>query len=602
MRPRFSETHFYLLAFCLALAVRLLNLGAFPLADHEAQWAMQAYDLSRGTVEIGAQPGYVMLTGLLLTMLHATNALARLVPALLGSLIVFFPALLRMAGGRLDFPRNAAIVLAFGLAVDPTLTVLSRQAGSNIPAVVCLALAGAALYAGRPILAGVLGGLALLGGPAVFIGALGLGLAYGLIVLLQKADWLAPLGNRAEAELPPNEESPTPRPNTLRQALLTLAITTVTVATIFLAYPLGLSGLAASLTSFLSGWSNASLIAPTTPLAALLAYESLPLLFGLVGIYLAWRQREVTFQWLSLWLLVALLLALLYPAHHISDIAWMLIPLWTLAAWALAETWQPAPEDQALRPLALLHATFLFILFAVWRMNILGLRNYGFSITPLIQNITDRISALGLSNFGTEQTLGLLLSAGVLAMAAIATLMVGFGWSVGLARQGMAWAVTAAGALSLLAATFWGSQMRPASTYELWDTPPAVGQVDLVIKTVQHLSNAHTGIPTAIDIVSTVDTPSLRWALRDFPNTQFVAQLAVTEQPAIVITRQDDAGLQSSSSYLGQDFAWEFRPAWVGALPPDWLPWLAFRDAPLASSSIILWARGDLFPAAIVEE
>ena len=35
----------YLAAFLLAAALRTLHLGALPLSEHEAGWAMQALDL-----------------------------------------------------------------------------------------------------------------------------------------------------------------------------------------------------------------------------------------------------------------------------------------------------------------------------------------------------------------------------------------------------------------------------------------------------------------------------------------------------------------------------------------------------------------------------
>ncbi len=49
---------------------------------------------------------------------------------------------------------------------------------------------------------------------------------------------------------------------------------------------------------------------------------------------------------LSLWMLVALLLALFYPAHQVGDLAWMLIPLWSLAALELAHSSHVLPEER----------------------------------------------------------------------------------------------------------------------------------------------------------------------------------------------------------------------------------------------------------------
>lgn len=153
----------------------------------------------------------------------------------------------------------------------------------------------------------------------------------------------------------------------------------------------------------------------------------------------------------------------------------------------------------------------------------------------------------------------------------------------------------------MLAATLWGTQGNPitTSTYELWNVTPVAGHADLLNRTLEQLSVAKTGLDHQIDVLATVDTPSMHWALRNFPNARFAAQLAVTDQPSIVITTQDQIDLQGSTSYRGQDFVWEIYPAWQGALPPAWLNWLTFRDAPLAKSNIILWARADLFPDSV---
>jgi hypothetical protein len=569
MRIRISENQLYFLVFAVALGVRLLNLGAAPLNDSEAQWAMQALNSMRGASSIGAQPGYIMLTGLLFNLLPATNALARLLPALLGSMIVFLPAILRSAGERLPFPRPAAIILAFGLALDPTLSVLSRQVGSPMWAAGCLVLTIAALYARKPVVAGIFGGLALLGGPAVLYGALGLALTYGLIYLLEKSDWIAPL--QETDELPTVEE--TAVKSDLRPWLYAVGITVLIAGTLFLAYPLGLSGLAASITSFFSGWSSISAISPLTSLAALVVYETLPLLFGLVCIGLAWLRRNGLGQRLSLWVLVTLVLGLLYPARQVGDLVWMLLPLWGLAAIAISNLIAIENEDRPLRWVALVQMLFLLILMIVLRLNLLAWQTTGTAIS-----------------------LVWLLMGGIVVMGTVATLMVGIGWSARLARAGAVWAIAVGGLLSMLAATFWGTQLPPTSRHELWTVIPAAGEINLLVESIERLSVSATGLNDQVEILSTVDSPSMHWALRNFKNARFAAQLAVTEQPGIVIAPADQTALESAASYRGQDFVWAEYPSWKGAIPDEWLTWLAFRRTPMIPYSVILWARSDLFP------
>ena len=122
---------FWVGALVLGLAVRMVNLGALPLTDSEAAAAQQALDLARGVKGgMGPQVAYVQLTGLLFFLFSsAPNFVARFWPAVFGSLVVVVPAL---GGVRRVIGRTPALILAFALALDPSLVSLSRQAGSPI--------------------------------------------------------------------------------------------------------------------------------------------------------------------------------------------------------------------------------------------------------------------------------------------------------------------------------------------------------------------------------------------------------------------------------------------------------------------------------------
>ncbi len=134
MNTRKSSIDGYLFgsAILLALAARLVNLGIPGLNDAEANWALQALRTAQGMpIWLGSQPAYVQLTSALFAFLGSNNFLARLWPALAGSLVVLVPLLLRSYVGRLP-----ALLLAFLLAIDPGLLAISRQAGSPVFALV----------------------------------------------------------------------------------------------------------------------------------------------------------------------------------------------------------------------------------------------------------------------------------------------------------------------------------------------------------------------------------------------------------------------------------------------------------------------------------
>src|SRR5688572_8776073 len=161
------EGWLYGLAFLLALSLRLVGLGDMALNDLEADLALQALQVSQGLrPALGPHPAYIMFTAPLFFLYGGgTNFLARLVPALAGSALVFAPLLF---ADRLK-PRPG-LILAFFIALDPGLSAISRQVSSPILAITFLVFALGFWSQQRPRLAGVFAALALLGGPSVWPG------------------------------------------------------------------------------------------------------------------------------------------------------------------------------------------------------------------------------------------------------------------------------------------------------------------------------------------------------------------------------------------------------------------------------------------------
>ena len=128
------EHAFYALALVFAIGLRFLNLGALPLSDFEANWALQALRVAQGLhPALGTNPAYLHLTAVLFYIFGGTNFLARFWPALAGCALVLAAWFLRGRIGRIP-----ALVLAFGLAIDPGLVAMSHLAGGPMLAVACL--------------------------------------------------------------------------------------------------------------------------------------------------------------------------------------------------------------------------------------------------------------------------------------------------------------------------------------------------------------------------------------------------------------------------------------------------------------------------------
>ena len=567
----------YLLAFLIGLFLRFYRLGLPALGENEAAWALQALEIARGgAAQVGSQPGYVLLTGMLFWLMGSTNFLARFLPALAGSLLIFLPYLFRSIYEDSEWLRKAGLVMAFGLALDPGLVALSRQVGSPIPAVAFTLLTLAMFVNRQWVLTGIFGGLVLLSGPAMVPGILGLVLAWAILHLFIRLGWV----QKTQFAIPEVIEPAGAR----RNGLLALGVTVLVAGLLFLRVPQGLGALAQTLPNYLNGWLKPGEVPALRLPAALLVYQTLALLFGLAAMVRGWvaarsgLRSAYLSQLLSLWALVALLLAFIYPARQVADLAWMLIPLWALAALEISRH-LPARENLPTRLVALGLAGLILLLMVISWVNLLSLVRMNGS--PLL--------------YGA-------VIAGALLMAGIAALLVAMGWSYPAARMGFAWGLLLGLGLGLFSTTLGVSQVRPNSIRELWSAFPAAGQVSELAATLRSLSDWKTGFADQIDVVVTADANVLRWALRDDPKVTFASSPESTVSPAVVITWKDQESPALAQAYRGQDLILQWYPGWQGALPSPFLPWLTYRQAPLAQLQIVLWARVDVFPGGTFDQ
>ncbi len=547
---------FFFAAFLLALGVRLIHLGAEPLSDLEAASALQALDLSgAGAGDVAPQPVYLALTGATFTLLGPSNFLARLWPALAGSLLLLAPYLLRKRLGR-----EAALFLAFGLALDPGLVALSRLAAGPMLAIGFGALALASMYLRKPAWSGLFIGLALLSGPAVWLGLLGLGITWGVTRLLGLSLGLE-TDSTTEASDPPASFSQ----SKLSTWIIFTAGTLLLVGTLFFSFPAGLGAFGRSLATFLRGWGLPSGVPLGQSLTALLVFAPLALIFALVALaQQGWRNG-----WL-VWALAALLLATVYPARGVGDVAWAILPLWVLAGRALAARYR---LDDWKNPTSWALAAAILVLMALIWLTLAGMY-----FTPM-----------------EGRGLRWLMIAGILTLIGLVVVFVGLGWSWRAARGGAVLGLLIALGLYTVAAMVGASQVRPGSAAELWYPSPATGQANLMRATLQDLSLRETGMKTALDGAVLVDSLALRWALRGFSEIDFRSSLGEPPLPSVVIAPLESESSAWTGAYRGQDFGWRIYPVWQRSLPSNWVDWLVFRDAPVEKEYVILWVRGDLF-------
>jgi hypothetical protein len=542
--------------FALGLFVRLLNLGVPPLSDFEASWALQSWAAVNGEeVHIGPNPGYFTLTTFLFSLLGSSNALARFWPALVGSLLVCVPF-----GFRRLLGREVAILMALGLALDPGLVAVSRIAGGPMMALGFFMISLVFLFHRHALWAGIFAGLSLISGSSFYLGFVGFLAAWWIARRLGFAP--VTLNLNSERESQPSDTSPAYR---LSALAIPAAVTVFLASTLFARFPAGLGALGSSLAAFFTGWIQTPTVPIFQPSLAVIFYQPLALIFALIAAVRAWIGGKSREQWLSIWLLAALILTVFYSQRSVFDAIWAIVPLWALASLELGRYIRipdlPLP--------AFGQAGLLFVLGVIFWL-------------------VSTSSGLG------ELTWLVLLAVPVLA--ALTTVFVGLGWSWDSARTGAAWGVGLLLGLYTLSAAFGTAQRGQNSPAEFWYPPPGTGQAALLRETLAELALVDHGREDWIEVVSLVDSPSLKWLLRDIREVTYVSILDPGILPAVIFTPGNGTDLSQTMSYQGQDFNWSSRPAWAGPLPAALWDWITARIAPIKTDSIVMWARSDLFP------
>jgi len=200
----------------------------------------------------------------------------------------------------------------------------------------------------------------------------------------------------------------------LREALIAAGLTILIVGTSFLRYPQGLAAWTQSLATYLMGWSTPSGQNPLTLLAALVIFQPFGLAFAILCIVrklIKHDSKNENLQdliWaLAFWILAGIALALLYPARQVSDVVWVLVPLWGLAATELDKF---LPEGKP-NLVSSLQAGLVVILVA------------------LLWNTLISTSQLTPAESVSPATIRLVLLMGIILLGALTTILIGLGWN-----------------------------------------------------------------------------------------------------------------------------------------------------------------------------
>ena len=591
-RPTLTlEVFLYGLIALAALALRLLNLGAHPLNDVEAQQALAVLAQVRGLADptLGPHsPGYFFLTFFSFLLFGASEATARLGPALAGTGLVLAPALFREPLGR-----GGALVASGLLAIAATLLAASRSADGTVIAVLGLSLAVGAVLRAQALhraessgagfwlyVAALALGLGLASGGTFWFGALALALTVLGMRWTQPATraWLAETWHWIRAQR--------------RVFPLTVVLSVLVVSTVGFTFLHGLGLLVDSVVAWLGGFlpSSAGRL-PALLLIFLVAYEPLVVALGIAGAIRAFRGGHVMGQAITWFSVIALAELVLYSGRGLPDLVWVVAPLTLLAGWALygmlEEFWAPSEVPLAAAQAALTGALAVFALLSIA------------SYAEVVKNGGTDLADYAVSLFGQPLSISPVaqLAVAVLAVVLIFVIayLVALGWSGQAARLGLLLAGTGL-LLSMSVSAGWGlTQLRPGSPAELWWETPSADDVQRMMQTLSSVSNFSVGNPH--DVQVTVQAPRtglMAWALRDFPHAAFVDRLDPVINSPVVITPSDEKNPTLGSSYVGQRF--DVRAVWTPDLSlPEWIDWAAYRRAPAQTAEmVIVWVRNDV--------
>ena len=556
------EPWLYAIAILVAVAYRMINLASLPLSDSEAAQALNAFQLMAGSHQVnGGQPMYALITGALFFIFGSSDFLARLLPALAGSLLVLLPLLMRDELGKLP-----AIILSFGLAVDPALVTLSRQAGSVMPALVLTLAAACFAWKKRRRLAAFFGGLAVLAGTAFWFGLAGFML-------------VAVLFNKLRPRVPGDDKH---TPDTKAKAYvpwvvvwvkdtwLILVITVLLGGSFFVIYPSGLSSVVTGFLDYLRGWYTIGAVSIPSVLVALVIYQTIPLLVGLSEGISGVIQKLPYRKEVLLTFLVFLTITLLYPGRQMGDTAWSIVFLWVMSAWLLARL-ADTPRDVVLPMLghgALVTSLLIFI----------------------ILNITWVLGGFG----GLDVPRSLAVLGGVVVMVII-SLLVAYGWGIAVAVRGAFLGLGLVALVIMFSLGVSASGLNGKSAPDLWRQNARVTGAAVLANDLNEFSVWGTGVRNSLSVmVVRFDTPSMRWFLRDYQKTVFVDILAPAASPDVVIT-DFVYRPELSSSYRGETFAWYTTADWRTMNTLGMLEWIFHRKAYESPTNLIFWVRQDLF-------
>ncbi|RJQ41417.1 MAG: hypothetical protein C4545_06715 [Anaerolineaceae bacterium] len=547
----------------VALTMRLVNLNEVPLANNEAQHALCTLDGQRGGCE-GISRLYTFFTSIIFTLFGANNFSSRVVPAIIGSLIVLIPPMLDSI-----IERKSGIVLAICLALDPILIQTSRAADGTIIGIVFILYLMTFLLKQDWLAVLVMFGFGSLSGASFWLGLAILGATYavtGLLTRKNKKDkthqniFVCPLKNQSKN----------------KTFFVLLLILWIGISTRMLT---DLAGLLSPLNSlaaiFTSGGSLAAETSLPTDVRLIVFcfYSFYAIIFSFSAFFHAVQDQNRKNLFLLIWILLGMVIFLI-PQFSFYEAAWICIPMWALAASSIVQIGKNAmQEKQALRiPILVGIAILVFLSLQIVRLHY-------------------------LLSVGLDLTKNLILLVAPILLCILFILLYGYGWSKTLALRVVSVLFLFCGAFALLRNANRAANLTGTIEYELVRQGPFLHNSDILIDEIENYRITNGALPEDIHIALSIadQTESMEWLLKNY-SVDVVSELSDKNTDDYEILILDPDSLQSFSDYYSQDLALSSNLAWIqkdfsGFLPDEILEWLIYRGGTLQLEDYTLWFK-----------
>lgn len=532
----------------LGIVLRFFNLGVAPLGESEAQ---QAYHILNPTDTSSTSPLYVSITSFLFWLFGPTNFLARLLPALMGSALIFLPLFFQK-----EREDGSAFWIALWLAIDPALIAASRQVNSQILLLTTLLFALVFLWNKKYFL-GLLFGLLSIFSSSFFF--------HILIPVFLTGFIAAHFWNVNFATIR--------RKDFLNKPSIWIVFLIVfLLISCFMLLPKNLGRWANFLPQYLEGWRSSSETGYSLFLFGIVGYESALLVMAILGGIRYFRQNSMV-KTMHIGAVLTLFWVLAFPGKQVFDLIFVVPLLSYLAGIQLQQMIQTGLREMRLS--------------LVLGITLLGIFAY--------------LSQIIFRGLGGENLFLKVVSILIpLLVAMILTLIVMWESSLSTALHGVYWGVSI---FLILISTFSIFRITAVgSDKEIWKVPGAIQEERAMLSLINKVDQWRKVRSTPLTIAIPADGYVWRWAFRDYSTIVLDTAYSREVQPDILITFSTDIS-DNPSGYRGRVFESGQIVNWALLTPTEWLNWMFSRKLPkevMQKQEVVLWVRNEILTEGLL--